>query len=307
MNRLELHISYACLNNCFFCSEHNQLKKLNGYFLPKAAIQKKIAFFSKKGFTHVTFTGGEPTYHPDFLEIISSARETGYQTYVTTNGGYFADKDFSRRALPVLNEICFSVHGHNTYLHETATQKKGSFKNLMLALENLEEVHDCSVYGLANIVLTSKNINYITDIITLLACYKKIKQVIVSNFSPEGAGFKNFLKLALSLKSINKKILPIVECANHNGLKIVFFGLPLCVLNNHHEISNDFWWSPRATCELWTIKKKRYLKTTYSRKPDRGRGKTKKCLACRKNSICGGVFLKYLKEFGDSEIQAITI
>lgn len=251
-------------------------------------------------------TGGEPSHHPDFLEIVDLAKKTGYRTYVTTNGGHFANENFSKRALPLLDEICFSVHGHNAKLHESATQNSGSFQNLTKALKNFKNGSDFHAYGLANIVLTSKNINRIPDIIAMIAGYKKIKHIIISSFSPEGGGLKNFLDLAVPLKVINNKIPEISNYAKHYGLKTVFFGLPLCILNNQHEISNDFWWSPRATCELRNVKNRNYLKTTYSRKPDRGRGKTRKCLICVNNSICGGVFLKYLNEFGDSEITPIT-
>ncbi|MGZ8430107.1 MAG: tetraether lipid synthase Tes [Candidatus Deferrimicrobiaceae bacterium] len=47
----------------------------------------------------VQFTGGEPTLHPRFLEIVAEARTMGFShLQVATNGIRFADPDFARRA-----------------------------------------------------------------------------------------------------------------------------------------------------------------------------------------------------------------
>jgi uncharacterized radical SAM superfamily Fe-S cluster-containing enzyme len=47
----------------------------------------------------VQFSGGEPTLHPRFLDIVSSARDMGFShIQAATNGLKFADGDFARRA-----------------------------------------------------------------------------------------------------------------------------------------------------------------------------------------------------------------
>jgi len=47
----------------------------------------------------VQFTGGEPTLHPRFLEIVAEARKMGFShLQAATNGIRFADPEFARRA-----------------------------------------------------------------------------------------------------------------------------------------------------------------------------------------------------------------
>jgi len=49
--------------------------------------------------TAIQFTGGEPTLHPDFLRIISTAGRLGFtHIQIATNGLRLADRDFARRA-----------------------------------------------------------------------------------------------------------------------------------------------------------------------------------------------------------------
>ena len=49
--------------------------------------------------TAIQFTGGEPTIHPDFLRIVSTARDMGFShIQIATNGIRLADPDFARQA-----------------------------------------------------------------------------------------------------------------------------------------------------------------------------------------------------------------
>jgi len=49
--------------------------------------------------TAIQFTGGEPTIHPDFLRIISTARDMGFShIQIATNGIRLAEADFARQA-----------------------------------------------------------------------------------------------------------------------------------------------------------------------------------------------------------------
>ncbi|MFH1691150.1 MAG: radical SAM protein [Candidatus Omnitrophota bacterium] len=302
MKRLELHISYRCLNDCLFCSEQDALSMLKGKIMPTGIILRKIRQFYLKGYRHVTFTGGEPSLHSNFINIVQFAKLLGYTTYVTTNGGEFSKKRFSEVALEHLDEICFSVHGSNYKVHDFLTRKRGSFNNLKKALDRFE-THRTPTFGLANIVITRYNIKILKSIINMLAEYKKIKQLIFSNFSPEGGGLKNFNDLMVPLKQIQEKIPELVDCCRHFSFKPVFFGLPLCTLFGHEELSNDYWWSPRTTIELLKQPKKTLLKTTYSFKPNRERVQTKKCESCLKKNVCGGMFEKYIHALDDFELS----
>ena len=59
--------------------------------------------------TAIQFTGGEPTIHPDFLRIVSTARDMGFShIQIATNGIRIADYDFARR--------CHEAGLHTLYL-----------------------------------------------------------------------------------------------------------------------------------------------------------------------------------------------
>lgn len=303
-SRLEFHISYSCLNNCIFCSEQDQLKKFKGQFVDTRKIVTKLKQFSQAGFNHITFTGGEPTLHPNFIELLRISKRLGYKTYVSSNGGLFSSKRFCQRILPYLDEICFSIHGYNAKLHNFHTCNKRSFSRLLRALQNIEEASK-DIYGFINIVVTKYNLDSLEKIINFVSHYKKIRQILISNLAPEGNGLNNFKELVVPLSKIEEKVGKLVYLAQNRSLILRFFGLPLCSLNGYQDFSNDVHWSSRATIEKWQENSKIFLKTTLSYKPVRKRIKTNKCKNCLGQRVCGGIFKRYYQEFGDNELIPI--
>jgi MoaA/NifB/PqqE/SkfB family radical SAM enzyme len=306
ITRVEFHISYKCLNNCVFCSERDQIKKFKDQFVSKNEIEKKLIEFSKKGVKHVTFTGGEPSLHPYFREILCFAKKLNYTTYVSSNGGLFYSTNFCKKTFPYIDEICFSIHGHNPTLHNLHTKNPQSFNRLIEALNNLEKF-STHIFGFANIVITKYNFNFLEEIIEFIQNYEKIKQILISNIAPEGNGLHNFEKLVVPLSLIRKKIKSIMESKLRKTLIIRFFGVPLCIFEEWKFLSNDLHWAPRITVEKWKIQKKVYLKTTFSYKPTRKRIKTEKCKKCQAKEICGGIFKQYYQIFGDGELKPIYL
>ena len=304
IKRLEFHISYECTNNCLFCSERTQIEKFPNQFVSKKEVEKKLIEFAKKGITHVTFTGGEPTLHPSFLEILKFAKELNYTVYVSSNGALFSLRDFCKKTFPYIDEICFSIHGHQEKVHNFHTRNPQSFNLLVKALENFEKL-PYNIYGFANIVITKYNFDYLEKIVEFLGNYKKIKQILFSNLAPEGNGLRNFEKLVVPLDLIEKKIKKLMRSKILKSLIVRFFGVPLCIFGEWKFFSNDLHWAPRITIEKWEKQKRVYLKTTFSYKPTRKRIKPKKCQKCQVKQICGGVFKKYFQVFGDKELKPI--
>lgn len=302
MRRLEFHISYKCDNNCLFCSERERLKEASLRFIPKEVAMRKLKEYSAKRFNHLTFTGGEPTLHPQFIPLVAFAKASGFKTYITTNGGLLYNKTFNKQAALYLDEICFSVHGHNPGLHNLHTGNNESFGVLKKAMENIEN-ESSNIQGFANIVVTKYNFKHLESIVNFIANYKKLKQVLISNFAPEGGGLANFKDLAVPVGRFKEKIPVLAELILKKNIIPRFFGLPLCILKGNEDLSNDLHWSPRVTLEQCPAKEGRHLMQTLSYKPIRGRVKPVKCGNCLKMDICGGLFRTYYKEFGAEELE----
>jgi len=133
--KLWVRLTRLCNNNCVFClDKQNQ----NGSFLKLEDIKGELERGRKQGVGKLILSGGEPTLHPDYLEILKLGKQIGYKQIQTiTNGRMFAYRNFLDKAVAAgLTETTFSVYGHTKSLYEKQSGVKGSFEQALAGLIN---------------------------------------------------------------------------------------------------------------------------------------------------------------------------
>ncbi len=302
VERLELHLSYQCVQNCVFCSESGRMSRFAAYPVSRREAAAVLVRKYKEGCRHVTLTGGEPSLHPHFLEILRAAKKIGYTTYATSNGSRLANRDFAGRALPLLDELCLSVHGDTPEIHDRATRSPGSFERLLQALRHVKD-SPSPPFLLTNTVITRGNIDSLQATLKFLLTQRSVRHCLFSNLAPEGRGLKNYRRLAVRLRDIGSKVPALARMAKKRGVVLRFFGVPACTLGRHWKLSNDMYWSPRVTVERKSLRKVVGLADITSLRPERKRVRPKRCERCRLNERCGGLFSAYFSAHGDRELK----
>lgn len=299
--RLELHLSYTCGQRCGFCSESVRMDRWRHDPLKGEEISAVLLARRKAGFNHVTFTGGEPTAHPLLPAALGAARKLGFRTYLTTNGGLFTKEDYAREVLPLLDEVCLSIHGPDAALHDAAAGTPGSFDRAMKALENIER-HGAGTYLLTNTVVTRLTWDRLEETLGLLLAHPKIRHCLLSNVAPEGRAALAYRSLAVPLAAWRERVPALARPFERTGVVLRLFGLPLCVLGGLEELSNDAHFSPRVTVERRAAKGKPGLVGIASSDASRRRSKPVACRSCESRGDCAGVFDRYLAAYGSSEL-----
>jgi len=127
-NRLEqifLYITYKCSFGCTHCLIGDRSESF--YTLPE--IQDILNEIKCNGGQKVTLIGGEPTEHPQLMELINLAKSMSYEVVLDTNG-FFPMHFFEDESFRKIDMICFSVDGHNASIHDSV-RRKGSFNRIM--------------------------------------------------------------------------------------------------------------------------------------------------------------------------------
>ncbi|MCB9588998.1 MAG: radical SAM protein [Polyangiaceae bacterium] len=121
-----VRLSYDCNNKCTFCLD--SLAHV-GTMRSNMDVKIQIVEGRKKGASRLILSGGEPTMHPNFLDFVKLGKRAGYPKVQTvTNGRMFAYPDFLDRAAENgLDEITFSLHGHNAKIHDALVATPGAF------------------------------------------------------------------------------------------------------------------------------------------------------------------------------------
>jgi len=96
MGMANLSISTVCNQNCAYCFTVDHLVDGNPGdaqeplaeqgFMPIDAFQERVDFLKRSSIQDVRFLGGEPTLHPQFVELINRARAADMRVVVFTNG-----------------------------------------------------------------------------------------------------------------------------------------------------------------------------------------------------------------------------
>jgi MoaA/NifB/PqqE/SkfB family radical SAM enzyme len=268
-------------------------------------ICNKIKTKRKQGFAHLTFTGGEPTLVDWLPRVLKLAKKIGYTTYITTNGFGTKSLDYCKKILPYLDQVCFSLHGHNKQLHNAHTGREDSFRFITDSLNNISNFSD-STDMFINVVVTSKNLLYLEEIINY-GVAKGVSRFIISYPAPEGRALDNFSRIAFDLDRIKKHITNITRLSSEKSLMVRFFGIPLCVLGDNLIYSNDLYWDSRCTIEKTLKNNTIELQEINDHRPTRNRVKIKKCHSCIFNKFCGGIFEEYLNIYGAQAIRPMKL
>lgn len=301
MRRLELHVTYSCPERCVFCSEEHRMKAFAAFPVTLGRVVRVLREHAARGVESVHLTGGEPTVHPDFVDILAVAKKLGLRTSMGTIGTGLANPAFAARTMPLLDDVLFSLHGPDAATHDALTRRPGSFDKLMRAVENARKKD--GFRPSFNTVLTRRNLAALPDTAALVASLGA-GLLVVSNTTPEGLGEDDYPALTVRLDEIRAVAPEVVRRAG--DVIVRFFGVPLCALPEPVRMhSNDLHWDPRVTVEWASHPGKVSLDDVWSWTPERKRTYVAACEGCAWRGLCAGVFAKYAELYGDAEVGRV--
>lgn len=78
-------LTNQCNRNCPFCIAKKNTNKTRSSFLSLSNVEKAISFCKLENIKTIALTGGEPTLHPNILEIARMFRFNGFDVAIYTN------------------------------------------------------------------------------------------------------------------------------------------------------------------------------------------------------------------------------
>ena len=299
MERLELHLTYSCPERCVFCSEEHRMNAYRSFPVTWGRIATILRTHAARGVRAVHLTGGEPTIHPRFLDVLKLAKKLKMRTSVGTIGTRMQSPKFADAALPYLDEALFSIHGPTPEIHDAMAGRTGSFAQVTNAMKYAVEQKP-GFGAFVNTVVTRHNVQHLPDTVGL-ASDLGAQLIVVSNTTPEGHGEDRYADLAVPLDILGQ-ILPTVPERAPNSV-VRFFGVPMCLLGKYETHSNDLHWDPRVTVEWQTDPGIVAFTGIYSWAPDRRRVHVDACNGCTRKRVCSGVFDKYAQTWATDALK----
>lgn len=140
MASMYLALGYLCNHHCFFCpcGEKSDLPT----FAPKEQLIQAIEVgIRNQHIDGVTLSGGEPTLHPDFYDILRFCVDHGLRVTVLSNGDSLGNVDNAQKLFDGVDRRAVSVttaiHSDLVEWHERVTGVPGSYHRTIQGLLNL--------------------------------------------------------------------------------------------------------------------------------------------------------------------------
>jgi radical SAM protein with 4Fe4S-binding SPASM domain len=150
--RAEWELTQECPWRCVHC--YLGPKRLAG-LLSLAQCERVLDELAAAGAAFLLLTGGEPTLHPHFWELVRSAQDRGFRVRVFSNLTHLRLREVDRLAAMNLEAIEATFLGSTPELHDRLARKPGSFDRLLARVKRLRKrgarVHLKTVYLPANL------------------------------------------------------------------------------------------------------------------------------------------------------------
>lgn len=233
---LSIEVGVSCNNSCVFCYQKGY-RQIKGFkkMIPTEELKRKLEIGRGKGIEEAGFTGGEPTIHKDFIDILKYSQSLGYKKIsVTTNGKLFNDFDFALRAVQSgLNSIGISIHGHNEIIHDSLTDKKGSFKKTLGGIKNMVWISqnitplELNCFTLVN-KMNYRNLCKICDLLFNMGIKLFVFQPIIYS----KANIHNARSLSIPFQSFIDAVRKAIRNGIERGYKVKVYNIPLCFFSD---------------------------------------------------------------------------
>ena len=142
MRTMYLAVGYNCNHNCFFCPCGKKERRVKKASLDELEEAVDLAV-REQHVESITISGGEPTLHPGFPELISFCLDKGLEICILSNGENFFHRerirDFFGEPGRGRIEVVTVLHSYIPAVHEELNGTKGSFERTIQGLKNLVE------------------------------------------------------------------------------------------------------------------------------------------------------------------------
>jgi hypothetical protein len=273
-----------CNNKCVMCSNPPDYAGTGRYGLPslKARIRR-----IPPGENHLYFTGGEPTLHPQFCDLLAYARARLPRTRILldTNGRMFSYPGFARRCLETGNiEFQVSLCGHNRAAHDGITRTPGSFAQAVEGIRNLLALGADAEIRFVLTGLSLPNLRAVYDFVR--AEFPRIKALVFIFLELEGHAAVNIRSAGLTYAAARGAVEKFFSGLRQGPggavgppFELKLYHFPLCTL-------------PHG---LW--------KYAWRTLPPKELGWAGACRGCAVREHCLGIHKDYLRRVGEKEFR----
>jgi len=299
--RAVIDVGRPCNLKCSFCYYRHEEPKP---FIPFETLKDQIIQAKNRDNDTIDFTGGEPTMHPQIVDLIKVCSENGMKSCIITNATLLFKDNLLNRLLKVgLSDLLITIQGPREIHNKSVCAR--AYNKVIRAIDFMQ---DNSLFYRTNTILTMDTYKGLPE----LARFLIEKKPKICNFINFNARY-NWTKVdrekiqakCSDIAPYLKQAISILEACDI-GVNVRYF--PVCLLRGFEKnVCNgslvvfdpyewDYGWVPK-TVERYKKAAGAICETINSN------GLCPECMSCGIKAICGTVDKPYFERFGTEELQ----
>lgn len=339
--KVEINLGYACNAKCPFCYYYDSvITRTNEDTLTTDEAMQQLKLAKKLGITEIEFTGGEATLRSDLPALITYAKKTlGFSIVcLITNGIRLSKMDYAVSLVAAgIDDILFSIHGHDAHTHDDLTKVPRSFHHIIQAIDNANEL---GIRVRTNTVVCKSNHQHLTEIMRLLID-KQVDNINFVMFNPvlQAKNIDIVQEVYVNYADAGREIIRAIQSCEAELPHFNVRYMPFCFLPGYERYVTNMdqmtfdpdEWDNYASfrirkgrliswlCAAMGILKIPYLpfivrqgwKATFTAAISRfyvmkDRVKTKQCKQCAYENVCDYLYRHYYAIYGAANMIPIT-
>lgn len=288
----DISISNHCSKQCNFCYRNS---KPDGSFISLSNYKFILDNLSDKKWGkvfQVAIGGGEPTEHPDLIEILKITRQRGIIPNYTTNG-----EIVSMEILDATKKFCGAVAISINNFTITKQEIIKNFINKKIKT-NIHFILSKNSIDNALKILNGDFDEYLKGVNSVIfLTYKPFGRAIKENMLEKGVSFNNFIKLIdkpktklrfgfdacfvptlMKYTSVNTDFIDSCECGFFSVYIDENLNVKPCSFTNNDDFTINL--KNKTFKDIWQNYYEKYRQINT---------KTNKCSSCNANNICRGI------------------
>ena len=232
---LWVRLTSCCNNRCVFCLDADSHDNRH---VSVEEVREQMEAGRRQGVTRLILSGGEPSIHPSYLDLLRLGQKLGYRKIQTiTNGRMFAYPRFLRACLDAgLSEITFSIHGHDAELHDRLVGVPGAFEQALAGLR--AALADGRPVVNVDVCLNRQNIRELPKILDRFIALG-VREFDLLHLIPFGRSFERLDALCYDIDEARPAIERALKLSERPDLFIWFNRFPPAYLEGYEHLIQD--------------------------------------------------------------------
>jgi molybdenum cofactor biosynthesis enzyme MoaA len=291
-----LRLGELCNNKCPMCSNSGDPAL---WRVERAALLERVERVVALGFRRVIVTGGEPTIHPAFWDVVNALAGHGVVWDINSHGRSFARRDFAERAMAAgLERAIISLHSHIEAASAVISGTAGEGHRQTVA--GIDHLVAAGAVVMLNLVLCTENLDHVGDWVDDCADRWGDDVTLKVCFPFHGGHGGAWAGIDLRYDDVRAAIAETRARAKARAMRLHWEGVPHCVHGDpaapdlsRSGFGESHYLDDHDGVQLYSM---RAIEAALHVYPERCRG-------CAALARCPGVEERYLRRHGSAELS----